>query len=418
MCASPFSFEKSTEIVSVPPEFIHVIEARAITYSEAAMTEVSDYLSGLDRLLTNTLCYLSAVILSVFNFMVGPLWLFFRYEILGLPRPPPTPEEIAAELERQRRLEELNRPPPPFDPKLLRRRQYAIDELISSEHTYQRKLTTLRTVYEPAMKKFFTLDESATCFSTLPPLLSLSNEVVKACETEARRGIQKAEIGHLFTERLNIVQKFVPYITRYVDISSIVNRLMNQNQNFVNALDLIEQQYDPITSLIVEPVQRMPRYHLLLKEVLKATPDWHSDFQPLQQAMEKLQKDAKIADKALAEVSRRAKLLELEKTIRGCPKLLNNTRKYIGVWPVKGNDLELLVFSDLLIITGTKKEGLARRVVKEARKVQELSQALSVEKTDEGLMLKTTGEKFAVDVSERAQQLFDTVDALIAGRDL
>jgi hypothetical protein len=382
------------------------------------MVDLVEYLSGVDHMLTNTLCYLSTVILTVFNFIVGPLWLFFRYEILGLPRPPPTPEEIAAELERQRLLEEMNRPPPPFDPKLLRRRQYAIDELISSEYTYQRKLTTLRTVYEPAMKKFFTLDESATCFSTLPPLVSLSNEVARACEAEARRGIQKAEIGHLFTERLNIIQKFVPYITRYVDISAIVNRLISQNPKFVSALDLIEQQYEPITSLIVEPVQRMPRYHLLLKEVVKATPEWHPDFEPLQQAMDKLQKDAKIADKALSEVSRRAKLLELEKTIRGCPPLLNNTRKYIGLWPVKGNDLELLVFNDLVIIVGTKKEGLARRLVKETRKVQELAQALGVEKTDDGFVLRTTGESFSVAVAERAQQLYETVDSLVVGRDV
>jgi hypothetical protein len=381
------------------------------------MSALDDYFSGVDHLITNTLCYLSTVIMTIFDFIIGPVWLFFRYEILGLPRPPPTREEIAAEQERQRILEEMRRPPPPFDPKVLRRRQYAIDELISSEYTYQRKLTTLRTIYEPAMKKFFTLQESATCFSAIPPLLTLSNEVIRACEAEARRGIQKAEIGHLFLERMNVVQKFVPYITRYVDISGIVNRLSNTDSQFQNALALIEQQYEPITSLIVEPVQRMPRYPLLLKEILKATPDWHPDHIPLHRAMEKLQNDAKIADKALAEVSRRSKLLEFERTIRGCPPLLNSERKYIGMWPVIGTDLELLVFSDLLIITGTKKEGLARRVVTEVRKCQDLSQVLAVEKTADGFSLKTTGERFTVAVSERAQQLYETVNGLVAGTD-
>jgi hypothetical protein len=64
----------------------------------------------------------------------------------------------------------------------------------------------------------------------------------------------------------------------------------------------------------------MPRHQRLLKEVARATPDWHPDRDPLERAIAKLAEDAKGAGKNLADVSRRAKLAELEKSTRGCPR--------------------------------------------------------------------------------------------------
>jgi hypothetical protein len=135
---------------------------------------------------------------------------FLLYDILGLVRPPPTREEIADELEHQHKLEEVRHLPPVFDPKVIHRHQYAIDELISSEYTYQRNVTTFLDVYGPVMKKLFSPPEWVTCFSLPFSVINLSTEVTHASEAETCRVIDKTEIGHLFLDQLNVVQKFVP----------------------------------------------------------------------------------------------------------------------------------------------------------------------------------------------------------------
>jgi plasmid rolling circle replication initiator protein Rep len=66
-------------------------------------------------------------------------------------------------------------------------------------------------------------------------------------------------------------------------------------------------------------------------------------------------------------------------------------------------------------ITGIKKEPLARWVVKKVKKVQDLSHALNVERTEDGFELNTTSDRFAVAVSECAQYLSRTVNALARG---
>jgi hypothetical protein len=374
---------------------------------------VLDYLSGVDHLLTNTLCFIAQTVLKIFDIIVVHAWAFLLYVVLGLPRPPPTPKEIEAERERLRLIEEANKSPPSFDPKLLRRRQYAIDELISTEIRYQKQLATLLDVYRPGLR--LPAQESATMFGAVPGLLRLSQSVSKACEDAARRGAKSAEIGPLFLSSLDVISKFKPYINSYVQISKIAGKLATSTK-FKKALESLEQQHEPLASLVVVPVQRMARYQLLLKEIAKATPDWHPDYDPLERAIAKLADDAKSADKSLAEVSRRAKLAELEKSIRGCPPLLNDTRNYVGVWEMKEKNWELLLFSDLIVVTVAKTEGwVSRTTVKEAKRSLDLSQALAVEQTKEGIRVKTTGETFAVDVAERQQQLFAEVQQLVKG---
>lgn len=47
-----------------------------------------------------------------------------------------------------------------------------------------------------------------------------------------------------------------------------------------------------LRSLLIMPVQRIPRYNLLLQELLKETPDSHPDFANLTDALDSMRKVA------------------------------------------------------------------------------------------------------------------------------
>jgi hypothetical protein len=96
------------------------------------------------------------------------------------------------------------------------------------------------------------------------------------------------------------------------------------------------------------------------------------------------------------------------------PPLLSGARKCLRAWGMKEREREPLLFSDLIVVTAAKTEGwMSLTTVREVKRSLELSQALAVQQTKDGIGVKTTGEAFAVEVAERPQQLFTEVQQLV-----
>lgn len=365
-------------------------------------SELELFFSGVEHLLTNTLCLIANRIIHICDFILMQLYAFIFYEILGFQ--PPGWREREAERKRQREQ---------FEPKMLRQRQYALNEIISSEYTYQQFLTVLVEVYEPEFSKFLTDEQIGLIFKPLLPLISASQLYVSAFEEECKNGAKEAVIGPIFRRKINIFETFSPFIPNYMKISTLVQSLTAENRSFRKTLEKLERTNEPFSSLIVMPVQRMPRYSLLLREVLKATPEWHRDHRQLKMAIRKLEREQKKVDKKVREVNRRSKLLEIETSIRDCPKLLDDERRFIATWPLRGQGMELFLFTDLVLVVKNKTEGIMRRKIKEFVEMQDLNEVNSVVKTDTGVDLKTSDKDFHVEPTERVQDLVQAIEAQV-----
>jgi hypothetical protein len=75
-----------------------------------------------------------------------------------------------------------------------------------------------------------------------------------------------------FVRRLRVVCACECACTQHPRFASYLSDM--QKQPTSNGLDLM--------AFLITPVQRIPRYELLVKEVLKHTPNTHVDFMPLQ----------------------------------------------------------------------------------------------------------------------------------------
>ncbi|OHS99121.1 hypothetical protein TRFO_34523 [Tritrichomonas foetus] len=363
-----------------------------------------DLYSGVAHLLTNTMCLIATSISQTVSFILYYGYTYLIYVILKLPRPKriniPGVSGTPAK----------PKPPPVFDPKMLRRRQYAIDELIGSENNYQRYLNMLVDIYEPAYKDYLSYEERVLFFGSIHPLIELSKAATKTFESQIRRGAKEAEIGNLFLNKLNLVSNFVPFIADYLEITSRFTDLNSSDKKFMKLNEELEQANEPFSSLIVMPVQRMPKYVLLLKEISKATPDWHHDYQPLLDAMGKLKDEAQAADKKIAEATRRSKLHELEKSIRKCPPLVDDKRRIISRFEPTEDRTDLYLLSDMILITKEKTETLSRRVYTEIKKIVDLNKVVKAETAKNGVNLKTTGADYLIEITMRAKDLKEAIE--------
>jgi len=64
--------------------------------------------------------------------------------------------------------------------------------------------------------------------------------------------------------------------------------------------------------MLIEPVQRLPRYPLLIKALLKYTPEDHQDYNLLLKADKELSDIAKIVDSAIESVEKMDKMIEFQ----------------------------------------------------------------------------------------------------------
>jgi hypothetical protein len=82
------------------------------------------------------------------------------------------------------------------------------------------------------------------------------------------------------------------YLNNYETALEIRAELTLRNSNFVKFIEQAAQDARcnglTIADLLIEPVQRIPRYKMLLEQLLKHTDDDHPDYESIRAALERV----------------------------------------------------------------------------------------------------------------------------------
>lgn len=257
-------------------------------------------------------------------------------------------------------------------------------------------------VYKPRLAGLISNDYDKLFFGNIQPLILVSNTFSQSFKEQRDRGYEEAEIGLCFTLSAHFIKLFVPYISLYPEASQVLTQISNEkaHKDFIAKCDEIENEYQPLSSLIVMPVQRMPKYILLLKEIRKATPEWHTDYKLLSTAMDNMADQSHQADLKLNEAKRRSSLLTLQTSIKKCPTIIEANRTLIDTFPLADESSEMVVMSDLLFIL---KKGMMKKSKKSIEKNVSMRDIKSVETTNHGFQIITKDGKIPVKMNARVQ---------------
>lgn len=89
-------------------------------------------------------------------------------------------------------------------------------------------------------------------------------------------------------------------------------RLVQENKKFAKALEKCKHAnlggLSGLETLLVVPVQRIPRYVLLLREVLKFTPETHADYSQCKEAFAEMEKVAGLINEKKREYDQQQRL--------------------------------------------------------------------------------------------------------------
>nr|XP_020471257.1 rho guanine nucleotide exchange factor 26 [Monopterus albus] len=260
------------------------------------------------------------------------------------------------------------------------KRQEAIFEVISSEHSYLHSLEVLIRMFKNStiLSEAMTKTEHHHLFSNIVDVCEASKKFFKELEERHQQNIMIDDISDIVGKHAQ--SNFDPYITycsNEVYQQRTLQRLVSKNPAFKEALTRIEGHPDcrnlPMISFLILPMQRITRLPLLMDTICQKTPTGSAQYEECKRALQAVSKVVRKCNEGARTMERTEMMYtinsQLEFKIKPFP-LVSSSR-----WMVKRGELTAFVedngiflrrttrqqvyfflFNDVLIVTKKKSE--------------------------------------------------------------
>ncbi|KAE8604156.1 hypothetical protein XENTR_v10014596 [Xenopus tropicalis] len=261
-----------------------------------------------------------------------------------------------------------------------RKRQEAMFEVISSEHSYLLSLEILIRMFKNSkqLSATMTKTESHHLFSNITDVYEASKKFFKELEGRHQRNILIEDISDIVEKHAKATfDPYVKYCTNEVYQQRTLQRLILTNSSFKEALSKIESHEEcrnlPMISFLILPMQRVTRLPLLMDTICQKTPKESAKYEASKHALKEVGKLVRLCNEGARKMERMEMMVtinsQLEFKIKPFP-LVSSSR-----WLLKRGELTAYVedtgifskrttkqqfyfflFNDVLIITKKKSE--------------------------------------------------------------
>ncbi|KAM8903184.1 rho guanine nucleotide exchange factor 17 isoform 2-T2 [Spinachia spinachia] len=263
-------------------------------------------------------------------------------------------------------------------------RKHVMMTLLDTEQSYVEALRSLIQGYLRPLKQPdcgcivdpLLVDEM---FYQIPEILEHHEHFLEQVAGCVGQWHDRQTVGHFLIQSFSketLANMYSAYIDNFLNAKDAVRIAKEAKPAFHKFLEQNmreNKEKQALGDLMIKPVQRIPRYELLVKDLLKHTPEDHPDHPYLLDAQRDIKRLAERINKgrrSAEEAEREARVIqEIEAHIEGVEHILNPQRKFLRqemVMEAKTvggkKDRSLFLFSDLIICTTLKrKSGSLRR---------------------------------------------------------
>ncbi|KAM9320659.1 LOW QUALITY PROTEIN: rho guanine nucleotide exchange factor 17-like [Gastrophryne carolinensis] len=269
-------------------------------------------------------------------------------------------------------------------PHFIDMRKHVFLTLLDTEQSY---VESLRTLMEGYMKPLKHPENSVLCdpslvdeiFDQIPELLEHHEQFLEQVHYLVQNWSDIQTVGDILAESFSkdiLVSIYSAYIDNFLNAKDAVRVAREARPAFIKFLEQCtreNKEKQALSDLMIKPVQRIPRYELIVKDLLKHTSEDHPDHVCLLGAQRKIKQLAERINKGMRsaeEAERDSRILQdIESHIEGMEDLQVPFRRFVRqemVVEVKAvggkKDRSLFLFTDLLVCTTLKrKSGSLRR---------------------------------------------------------
>eukprot|EP01083_Nonionella_stella_P143127 444140_1 len=248
------------------------------------------------------------------------------------------------------------------------RRANLVKEILSTERTYvdnlnamvsmENNLKKIATKFEPIISE----DDTRKIFRNIGMIGNFHKPFLVDLTKRISGWTDDYTIGDIFVKYAPFLKIYTQYSEGFEQATSLVDALRQDNKKFQKFC--MESKKD-LGSLLITPIQRLPRYQMLLESLVKHTPDGHSDQVLLKKAVDLIVQATFRINEATGAEDNLKKMLDIEGRFVNEISLVSPGRTLLrtGSLTLRGKTsipIEMLLFNDLLIVAKDKRKKLKK----------------------------------------------------------
>ncbi|CAG8516332.1 15947_t:CDS:2 [Acaulospora colombiana] len=230
-----------------------------------------------------------------------------------------------------------------------RKREAAVSEILTTERTYVDGLRKLVNIFLLPLQENFkysqkagllsskpvtSMEEINSIFSNIIPLLSLHEQLLKSLEERMTKWSPTEIISDVFLRIAPFLKMYTTYLQSFPHAINTLERLNKENKDFKKFLQFCQGRPElgnlPFNSFLSLPIQRIPRYKLLLDALIKHTDESHPDYANLQKCFRQITEIADEVNEKIRDVENQQKVLEIQYKIDGLVgNIVDPARRFI-----------------------------------------------------------------------------------------
>ena len=195
-------------------------------------------------------------------------------------------------------------------------RNNILTEILETEITYVSNLKMIVDNYLRPIREQNILpkDDIRIIFSDIEILVATNKRMLIQLQSKigTKSRSPNATIGDIFLELIPILQVYAMFINNYDRANEHNFSLQDSNKNYKKFLTKNGFSRNHLESLLITPIQRPPRYVMLLSELLKYTWPEHQDYKNLQIAVAQIKKTTGNINQKKRDADRVARLIEMQ----------------------------------------------------------------------------------------------------------
>ena len=190
-----------------------------------------------------------------------------------------------------------------------RTRREAAREIYTTEDAYVKSLNEILAIWKLPMKSkgIVTDSEFSVLFGNIDTLVQINTVLLHELKVRMEIWTDSTKIGDVFVKNSMYLRAYKSYYETYNDAQNILQAL-SKKKSFTQFAKSAESsstpmngQHPTLDKLLALPFQRVPRYLMLLREVLNKTPADHPDHAELQEALNQIAAVASELEKGIAD---------------------------------------------------------------------------------------------------------------------
>ncbi|XP_051951020.1 FYVE, RhoGEF and PH domain-containing protein 1 [Xyrauchen texanus] len=242
------------------------------------------------------------------------------------------------------------------------------NELLHTEKAYVSRLHLLDQVFcaqlmeEARTRSSFPSEMVMGIFSNICSIYCFHQQfLLPALEKRMEEWDLYPRIGDILQKLAPFLKMYGEYVKNFDRAMELVNTWMQRSSQFKTIIHNIQKEERcgnlTLQHHMLEPVQRIPRYELLLKDYLHRLPEDADDFKDAQKSLELIATAAEHSNAAIRKMERMRKLLKVYELLGGEEDIVNPTNELIKEGHIlklsakngTSQDRYLILFNDRLL---------------------------------------------------------------------